>query len=1060
MNFVNKLSQAIRSKTKSHRGLSTHLAIALIFSLIAIGYMGYTASQTLAQTIYELSFRLASSDYIIDTIQGNTYLIDVNLTPAYSRKVTVDYVINEAGNDTAIEGTDYILATKDNTITFSTGETVQQIPIIILATATEDSFFTLSLDVSTINPITLDLVLAQPPFDEHIGTLVLPDTDPIVNLQFTQPISGDQFTLGDTINISLVGDYNQYVMPPFTVEFSVCFNNPGMCLTEKLIPDAIINPDIAGLFSIDTQWLNAGYLLDGVTKISEDMTGNNVYISANIAVHSTSAISGSFSINDITPTVTINVINPDASHPTWAIGSTESIQWLIVIDGTGGDPGISQYNIDYAVDGTTNWQSIVAGQASISGNLLYSYDWVIPEISPNLLGNDFKIKISVLDKDTVLIAEGISELFSIDYGNVTSFDIEAPLKIATDLVFDVTITAIDQYGNVISNFNSPDIVLNYTVGSDIAIISQTQGLLSAWNNGLATLSNNIVIFTLTERINISSGSVVITNPPDLAEGTANVDFVRDLIAIDIPNDSTVWNVGDTKDIIFRVGGETPIDHIEIYYSEGTGLPEDAWILINDDVVLASPQPQAYPWNIPTVNLPNTQGFIIKVESYDGIDDFNLITVGFSEFFTINSSPVLFGTYISKEFTIVDFLLEEELQSLDGFNAIADKTVNGINSKLEFYIRFIKSDETYLGSATDGWIVVSYPNDGLDFIGLDLSLVEKVQFKIYMETMDPSLYNPWIQSLSLDYTIQTPDPTSEFNLSLADDSPRTTMQGGTLIFDIIIHRNQEPPFVEGIEFSSTILTDTYVWDKIADQDPANSFFSNPPPVTKPDGIITLQIKILDMVDTKYLNQKFSFTITGISTGSQSIERSVTGYITVSSGDIADFPAITINATVPLELGLFMDDLTKPEFILRLYESTVTDPADIDYEIGGLIANGYDSDTETATLQINIDEGNVANNITYSSYIRTNRHLWDKATTDFTVDADNPTYTVEFPKLVIGDISLDNIINTFDFNLVIGEFGKDLLVFLADFNFDGVVNVQDLGLLFPNWFIDGNLPSSED
>jgi len=155
---------------------------------------------------------------------------------------------------------------------------------------------------------------------------------------------------------------------------------------------------------------------------------------------------------------------------------------------------------------------------------------------------------------------------------------------------------------------------------------------------------------------------------------------------------------------------------------------------------------------------------------------------------------------------------------------------------------------------------------------------------------------------------------------------------------------------------------------------------------------------------------------------------------------------------------MDDLTKPEFILRLYESTVTDPADIDYEVEGIIANGYDSDTETATLQINIDEGNVANNTTYSSYIRTNRHLWDKATADFTVDANNPTYTVEFPKLVIGDISLDNIINTFDFNLAIGEFGKDLLVFLADFNFDNEVNAVDIGLLFPNWFNQGVLPSN--
>ena len=62
---------------------------------------------------------------------------------------------------------------------------------------------------------------------------------------------------------------------------------------------------------------------------------------------------------------------------------------------------------------------------------------------------------------------------------------------------------------------------------------------------------------------------------------------------------------------------------------------------------------------------------------------------------------------------------------------------------------------------------------------------------------------------------------------------------------------------------------------------------------------------------------------------------------------------------------------------------------------------------------------------------------------------PSPTPNCPKASLGDINCDNVINIFDYNILIGNFGKSGAGIQGDLNGDGVVNIFDYNTLVSNF-----------
>jgi len=184
--------------------------------------------------------------------------------------------------------------------------------------------------------------------------------------------------------------------------------------------------------------------------------------------------------------------------------------------------------------------------------------------------------------------------------------------------------------------------------------------------------------------------------------------------------------------------------------------------------------------------------------------------------------------------------------------------------------------------------------------------------------------------------------------------------------------------------------------------------------------------------------------------------------VEPGTVITKPAVGITAIVNLAKGL-SEDGSQPLFNFRLYQKDVTDGDDYTIEAIGLQADSYDAETYLATVSINIEEGQVLDGETYEAYLRSNRHLWAKATTppngEITIDAEHPTHNIIFPELIAGDINTDNLINSIDFTRAIQDFYRGIENLLPDFNNDGDVTTTDLGYIFGSWFVEGELPYEE-
>lgn len=761
----------------------------------------------------------------------------------------------------------------------------------------------------------------------------------------------------------------------------------------------------------------------------------------------------------------ISIISPDVDD-TWFISDiTGTIEWIVTTDGS--PIQIDYFKIDYSyydsdIDNWGDWLEIdhhVPGGRS-------SYEWSIADMA---LG-EYLIKIGAY-KDGV-IAPIIEAIMS---GSFTITDVQT---------ISDTVKFIADTSSVNENTGTHSVEVVYTVAI-----------------GGTTLPDVIVIYQVSD---------ITTSPDDYTDqGTGTLIFPG--------------GISGSQMIIFDIN------------------PDDI--------------------------LEDNETFQIELSSVENA------TIGEPSIHIVTIIDVLQleGTYYSPEYPIYDGAATAHILSLDGFDALA--SLSDFNSQVEFAIKLIDTDGNYLGP--DEFVSLNYNESASElaakFSGLDLSLVDKVQFRICMQTADNTYYPPWVESLNFRYTVETDEsikmgdivfvgdnhksvergnqinyevmltPIDEFKdiltvvLNMATSANGITADPVTINFDgsdnyiatITLTTTNEAPVANDIPFYiRTIATDPDRPDLYTEPNPLegkiditdgsviiNDFslfliedYKNPAPgglviftvnITKNDGFnedinfttdietqltgivdpagtyfdptgaipptesaVNLHVKILDIIDPANLDQEFSFTIIGASVDSQ-ITHSVIGYITVSESDNS-YLAITLNLTAPVEGGV-SDNLSYPSFIFRLYAENETNPDTYTIQADNLTADDYDSNTKTASIQVNIEEGYVADTSTYIGYLRSTRHLWRKATIPFegkiTIDADNLTYTMSFPELIAGDIapaSRDNIINSIDYTRLTQDFWSTIIGLLPDFNNDNVINSLDVSFLFGNWWKESELP----
>lgn len=208
---------------------------------------------------------------------------------------------------------------------------------------------------------------------------------------------------------------------------------------------------------------------------------------------------------------------------------------------------------------------------------------------------------------------------------------------------------------------------------------------------------------------------------------------------------------------------------------------------------------------------------------------------------------------------------------------------------------------------------------------------------------------------------------------------------------------------------------------------------------------------------------TFTITG--TGNN-IPKNITP---APSLTISNQPAnaIIVDAKAEVEGGTAAS-FASPAFTVRLYKKGNTS---IYTEKTGVLAVSKDATTGKYVMRASFDKattdtaGKVVTGTTYIGYLRSIRHFWKKATlptsSEITIIAGTNSYTLEFPKLSVGDISPtipDNEINSLDFQSALANFGQTLNNALNDFDNNGQINVIDVGFVLLNYFTKGDvLPS---
>ncbi len=498
----------------------------------------------------------------------------------------------------------------------------------------------------------------------------------------------------------------------------------------------------------------------------------------------------------------ISIISP-AADDVWFIDDViGTIEWTAIID----DPliEIDHFELDYSyLDPNTsswgNWLEIDHLVFPFEPPLPQTYNWTITDMTPGL----YMIKVAAYQAGVIIpLVEGISGAFTIADSNIPVESNTVEFVTDTSSVGEGagthSVEVIYTPGGMVDP-DPPDVIVTYQI-TDITTdpndyTDQGAGTLT-FPGGVS--GSQMITFDIYDDLEIEGPEDFMITLLTITGGILGDSSTHTVTILDndsstlmiiSPTEIDLWYIGDTENIKWKIQSlpqDPDPDYYNLYYmSEGN---DSEWLVIEENVILTAGMPQVYTylWEIPVVAYPGSNDYKIKVEAYNYTSDLDaLIASGISQLFTIEGVAQLKGTYYSPEYPIYDGVATAHILSLDGFDALA--SLSDFNSQVEFAIKLIDIDGNYLGPIE--FVSLNYNESASElaakFSSLDLSLVDKVQFRIYMQTVDNTYYPPWVESLNFRYIVETDENVKMGDIVFVGDNHKSVERGNQINYEVML-----------------------------------------------------------------------------------------------------------------------------------------------------------------------------------------------------------------------------------------------------------------------------------
>ncbi|MFH0912366.1 MAG: hypothetical protein V1807_01770, partial [Patescibacteria group bacterium] len=146
----------------------------------------------------------------------------------------------------------------------------------------------------------------------------------------------------------------------------------------------------------------------------------------------------------------------------------------------GGETAIDHLDLAYSPDNGSNYYTIEDGVAD--GTMPQTYSWTVNNNTP---GAQWKVRVKSYTAADALIATGTSAAFTVAYGSVAKFTVEAPDAANINQYFSLTVTAKDTNDYIITTFDNP--VAIGSLPSNITPVTIGNGTSTgSWSNGVVT----------------------------------------------------------------------------------------------------------------------------------------------------------------------------------------------------------------------------------------------------------------------------------------------------------------------------------------------------------------------------------------------------------------------------------------------------------------------------------------------------------------------------------------------------------------------------------------------
>jgi hypothetical protein len=337
--------------------------------------------------------------------------------------------------------------------------------------------------------------------------------------------------------------------------------------------------------------------------------------------------------------------------------------------------------------------------------------------------------------------------------------------------------------------------------------------------------------------------------------------------------------------------------------------------------------------------------------------------------------------------------------------------------------------------------------------VDLTKVYIVRFRIELSDGDTTVgVSPWAESITLAYTTETGGPAT-LALTVTSPTPDHVSMGGSLIYTLTLSGT----YVGGVNLSTPVVANNPDYLQSA-------IFEHVNPVSKEAGdfVTHLTVTVKTWDDATKPTGPFPYTIAftviaDATTGTPLLQAMDDTSLTID--DLLPGTFVTFKLTVPVE-GILADDPTAmaPRFEFRLYTETETDSTKPAAFKSNLDLTTQDITTSTVIIDnVQVLKTSLTDGATYIAYVRSNRHMWAKATTpaDGKIQisfAPSMVHELTFPRLMAGDIEgltgPDNLVDLLDFTVLINFYNQSTNL-LPDFDANKIIDILDLTYIFQNW-----------